>query len=62
MRAAWILHGASLALTLLGDSPHFGFAPALSFTAWLMVLVYTVERIGEITSANFTRLFPRVSS
>ena len=22
----------------------------------------TVERIGEITSANFTRLFPRVSS
>lgn len=45
MRAAWILHGASLALTLLGDSPHFGFAPALSFTAWLMVLVYTVERM-----------------
>ena len=45
MSAAWVLHGTSLAMTLLGASPHFGFAPALSFTAWLMVLVYAVERM-----------------
>ena len=45
MSAAWILHGISLTITMLGGTPHFGFAPALSFTAWLMVLVYAVERM-----------------
>lgn len=44
MGTAWILHGIALAITLLGSSPYFGFAPALSLTAWLMVLVYAVER------------------
>jgi ABC-type uncharacterized transport system permease subunit len=40
---AWLLHGAVLAITLLGDSPHFGFAPAMSVTAWLVAAVYAVE-------------------
>lgn len=53
---AWLLHGAALALGLLGggwDSaqnldtdpvgPRFGFAPALSVTAWLVLTVYAVE-------------------
>jgi ABC-type transport system involved in cytochrome c biogenesis permease subunit len=29
---------------LLGDTPRFGFAPALSVTAWLVLTVYAVER------------------
>ena len=40
---AWLLHGALLASGLLGDAPHFGFAPALSVTAWLVAAVYAVE-------------------
>ena len=41
---AWVLHGASVAWGLLGQAPHFGFAPALSMTAWLMLTAYVVER------------------
>lgn len=41
---AWVLHGAALALGLLGHPPRFGFAPALSMTAWLVLTVYAVER------------------
>jgi ABC-type uncharacterized transport system permease subunit len=41
--AAWLLHGAVLAITLLGDSPRFGFASAMSVTAWLVAAVYAVE-------------------
>ncbi|MES2951620.1 MAG: cytochrome c biogenesis protein CcsA [Pseudomonadota bacterium] len=41
--AAWLLHGALLAITLLGEQPHFGFAPAMSVTAWLVAAVYAVE-------------------
>lgn len=40
---AWLLHGLLLAGGLLGDTPRFGFAPALSFTAWLVAAVYAVE-------------------
>jgi ABC-type uncharacterized transport system permease subunit len=40
---AWLLHGTVLALTLLGEQPHFGFAPAMSVTAWLVAAVYAVE-------------------
>ena len=40
---AWLLHGVLLASGLLGDTPHFGFAPALSVTAWLVAAVYAVE-------------------
>jgi ABC-type uncharacterized transport system permease subunit len=42
--AAWLLHALVLAWTLLGDTPRFGFAPALSVTAWLVLTVYAVER------------------
>jgi ABC-type uncharacterized transport system permease subunit len=42
--AAWLLHGTVLALGLLGDAPRFGFAPALSVTAWLVLTVYAVEQ------------------
>jgi ABC-type uncharacterized transport system permease subunit len=41
---AWLLHAAVLALGLLGDPPRFGFAPAISVTAWLVLTVYAVER------------------
>ncbi len=41
---AWVLHGALLALDMLQASPRFGFAPALSVTAWLVLTVYAVER------------------
>jgi len=42
--AAWLLHGAALAWGLLGDSPRFGWAPAVSATAWLVLTVYVIER------------------
>lgn len=48
--AAWLLHGAVLVWGLWGDSPRFGFAPALSMTAWLVLTVYAVEQ----------QLFPRM--
>lgn len=40
---AWLLHGVVLSRTLLGDQPYFGFAPAMSVTAWLVAAVYAVE-------------------
>ena len=40
---AWILHGTLLAAGLLGEQPRFGFAPALSVTAWLVLTVYAIE-------------------
>jgi ABC-type uncharacterized transport system permease subunit len=40
---AWVLHAAALVWGLLGDAPRFGFAPALSVTAWLVLTVYAVE-------------------
>lgn len=42
--AAWLLHGATLLWSLFGETPRFGFAPALSVTAWLVLTVYAVER------------------
>jgi ABC-type uncharacterized transport system permease subunit len=42
--AAWALHAATLVWGLFGEAPRFGFAPALSMTAWLVLTVYTVER------------------
>ena len=41
---AWLLHGAALASSMLGSASHFGFAPALSMTAWLVLTAYAVER------------------
>jgi ABC-type uncharacterized transport system permease subunit len=43
VRLAWLLHGAVLAWSLFGAEPRFGFAPALSVTAWLVAAVYAVE-------------------
>ncbi|MBE0472880.1 inner membrane protein YpjD [Rhodoferax sp.] len=40
---AWCLHGVMLASGLWGSEPRFGFAPALSVTAWLVGLVYAIE-------------------
>ncbi len=39
---AWISHGLVL-LGLLGGTGRFGFAPALSVTAWLVLTAYLVE-------------------
>jgi ABC-type uncharacterized transport system permease subunit len=44
LMVAWLLHAMVLASGLLGDPPRFGFAPALSVTAWLVLTVYAVER------------------
>jgi ABC-type uncharacterized transport system permease subunit len=43
MWVAWCLHGTLLAWGLWGGEPRFGFAPALSVTAWLVGLVYAIE-------------------
>ncbi|MDD5028775.1 MAG: cytochrome c biogenesis protein CcsA [Rhodoferax sp.] len=40
---AWFLHGILLVMGLTGTEARFGFAPALSLTAWLVGLVYAVE-------------------
>ena len=41
---AWLLHAAALAWGLLDGAPHFGFAPALSITVWLVLTIYAIER------------------
>ena len=40
---AWFLHATLLVWSLWGSEPRFGFAPALSVTAWLVGLVYAFE-------------------
>ncbi|MCS4509681.1 cytochrome C assembly family protein [Xylophilus ampelinus] len=50
LAAAWGLHGAALCSALVFTPPHFGFAPALSITAWFVLTVYAVE----------SRLYPRL--
>jgi ABC-type uncharacterized transport system permease subunit len=49
---AWCLHGLLLILGLTGAEPRFGFGPALSVTAWLVLTVYAVE----------SRLFPKLEA
>ncbi|MBC7618445.1 MAG: cytochrome c biogenesis protein CcsA [Candidatus Saccharibacteria bacterium] len=49
---AWLVHGAVLALSLLSDQPRFGFATALSVTAWLVAAVYAIE----------SQLFPQLQT
>ena len=41
--SGWVLHGLMLAEGLLGEPQRFGFAPALSTTAWLVLAVYAIE-------------------
>ncbi len=40
---AWLLHGLLLGSSLFGAELRFGFAPALSVTAWMIAGVYAVE-------------------
>jgi len=47
---AWLLHAAVLGHGLVGSQPRFGFAPALSVTAWLVLTVYGIE----------SRLYPQL--
>jgi ABC-type uncharacterized transport system permease subunit len=49
---AWVAHGWALAGSLFDGNPRFGFGPALSATAWLVVCVYAVE----------SRALPRLQS
>lgn len=44
MRVAWLLHLLTLINSLLTTPARFGFAPALSMTAWLMLTVYAIEQ------------------
>lgn len=50
--AAWLLHAMVLGLSLFGDQPRFGFAAALSVTAWLVAAVYAIE----------SQLFPQLQT
>ncbi len=43
VRLAWLAHAAMLALAMFGPEARFGFAPALSVTAWLVGGVYAIE-------------------
>ncbi|MFM6990892.1 MAG: inner membrane protein YpjD [Rhodoferax sp.] len=40
---AWLAHAAALWISLFGYQPRFGFAAALSLTAWLAGLIYAIE-------------------
>ncbi len=44
LMVAWLLHGLTLVWGLVGDEPRFGWAQALSFTAWLVLTIYVIER------------------
>ena len=48
---AWLLHAMALAVGLVSAVPRFGFAPALSVMAWLVLTVYAVE----------SRMFPQLT-
>jgi ABC-type uncharacterized transport system permease subunit len=50
LSVAWVLHGCLLAIALF--SGRFGFGPAVSVTAWLVLSVYAVESV----------LYPRIRS
>lgn len=52
---AWSLHAMAIAWGLWGAEPRFGFAPALSVTAWLVGLVYMVETwiYPQVTTPSF---------
>jgi ABC-type uncharacterized transport system permease subunit len=42
--SAWMLQLITLATMLAGDPAYFGFGPALSMTAWLVLTVYAIEQ------------------
>lgn len=41
----WVLHGLALVFDIAGPGagPRFGFAPVLSLTVWMVILVYGIE-------------------
>jgi ABC-type uncharacterized transport system permease subunit len=39
----WVIHAAVLVLGLSAEPAHFGFAPALSVTLWLVLTVFVTE-------------------
>lgn len=43
LHLAWVLHGAVVVAGLLERPPRFGFGPALSVTAWMVLSVYVIE-------------------
>ena len=43
MALVWLLHGVTLGLSQLVQPVRFGFAPALSVTAWLVFTLYAIE-------------------
>jgi ABC-type uncharacterized transport system permease subunit len=43
LATAWLLHMVVLGMALLQTPVRFGFAPALSVTAWLVLTVYLIE-------------------
>lgn len=43
LTVAWVLHALVLVASMLTVPPTFGFGPALSVTAWLVLLVYAIE-------------------
>jgi len=52
---AWLLHLAVLVVALLEQPARFGFAPALSVTAWLVLTVYAIEsRLFPLLRARWT--------
>lgn len=42
--AAWLLHLGAIVSAMLAQPSRFGFAPAVSVTAWLVLTAYAVER------------------
>ena len=40
---AWLAHAGALSIGLLAEPLRFGFAPAISVTAWLIAAIYAVE-------------------
>ena len=44
MKLAWLLHLLTIAAGLMSAPARFGFAPALSMTAWLLLTVYAIEQ------------------
>ena len=52
LATAWVLHLIVLGMSLLETPARFGFAPALSVTAWLVLTVYLIE----------SRLYPQLKA
>lgn len=59
LAAGWLAQSLAIALDVLdwqsgGSVARFGFAPALSFTVWMVLLIYAIERL-EVDSPSARR-------